>query len=147
MVRPIYETDETLEREEAIVTRLTYQWRCEAVKLPYKYHLDYALVRGDEIIAWCEVRDRSYTWEKINDLGGYMLAYAKWEKASMLNNISGLPFVLAVQCVDALKVAVFNPLPEMKPSIAGMPASKRGDWQDKEPCIFIPIERFDRVIP
>lgn len=148
MARPIYETEETLDREREIITRICHAWRCEAVKLPYKYNLDYALCRGDEILGWCEVRDRNYSWQRLDELGGYMLAYAKWEKAMMLAAISQLPFTLAVQCTDGLRVAIFkDPLPKLEPSIAGMPASKRNDWQDVEPCVFIPIEGFVREIP
>jgi hypothetical protein len=152
MARPMYETEEDLAREREIIKRLCNAWRCEAAKLPIKYALDYALIRDEQIIAWCEVRDRSggrgWSFDELDEMGGYMLSLAKWDMARTLSYLSHLPFTLVVKCTDATRAATFshgNFLP-YRPSMAGRTFESRGDWQDVEPCVFIPIENFDRVI-
>jgi hypothetical protein len=146
MVRPSYETIETLQDELTLIEKICHQWRCEAAKLPIKYLLDFALVREGEIIAWCEIKRRTYSFEDLDKMGGYMLALTKWQMACVLNKLSQRPFVLVVQCTDGIRAAVWETgnMPFLKPSIAGR--YDRGDWQDAEPCIFIPVSEFKKVI-
>lgn len=144
MTRPFFETDEQMALEREVMEKVCHAWRCCAAKLPIKYHLDYALHRDKDVIAWCEIRIREYSFARLEELGGYMLALSKWEYAGQLVQYTKRPFVLVVKATDATRAAVFEELPDLAPSISGR-ASPR-DWQDIEPCVFIPIADFKRVI-
>lgn len=144
MSRPFYETDESMAQELAVMEKVCHAWRCNAAKLPIKYHLDYALHRDKDIIAWLEIRVREYSFEKLEELGGYMLSLSKWDAAMTLNTVTKRPFVLVVKATDATRAAVFEDMPVLSPSISGR--GKPRDWQDTEPCVFIPISEFKRVI-
>lgn len=127
-----------------MVEKVCHAWRCEAAKLPIKYHLDYALHRDKDIIAWLEIRVREYSFQKLDALGGYMLALSKWEAAKQLVETTERPFALVVKATDGTRAAVFEDMPQLSPSISGRGTLR--DWQDTEPCVFIPIREFKRVI-
>lgn len=142
-MRPIYETEDYHKAERKVIDKICHGWRCDAVKLPIKYALDYALVREGNVIAWAEVKIReSYTFDQLDKMGGYMLALAKWQMANSLTAVSKKPFVLVVKAGDEVRAASYQELPTFDAAISGRTTKSRGDWQDIEPCIFIPIDEF-----
>lgn len=142
-MRPLYETDADLKREGSVVEKLEKLWRCQMSKLPIRYHLDYVAKRGDKAVAFCEVKTRNYTMDRIDQLGGYLMSIGKWSSAECLHRASGLPFMLVVQASDGLYYASFT---EFKPDDVLVRGRKdRNDWQDIEPCVVLNTQRFRKI--
>lgn len=141
MTRPLYETDEDLKREEAYLQDLKDYFGCGAVKLPIKYRLDYALLNGEEITGWLEIRIRNNRSDAYTE---YMISMDKWFKGIELYEQTNKPFFLAVRFLDKDMLFKYVGI--------GMKAIYRGrtknirDWQDTEPVIMIPMKYFLEVI-
>ncbi len=132
-MRPLYETDADLKREGSVVEILEKAWNCTMTKLPIRYHLDYVARRGDKAVAFCEVKTRNYTMQKIDQLGGYLMSIGKWSSAESLYRASGLPFILAVHATDGVYYASFTEFTPDDVLVRGR--TDRNDWQDIEPCV------------
>ena len=142
-MRPLYETDADLQREGSVVEKLEKLWSCQMAKLPIRYHLDYVAKRGDKAVAFCEVKTRNYTMDRIDKLGGYLMSIGKWSSAECLHRASGLPFLLVVQASDGLYYSSFT---EFKPDdVLVRGRTDRNDWQDIEPCVVLNTQRFTKI--
>ena len=142
-MRPLYETDADLEREGSVVGALEKLWDCEMVKLPIRYHLDYVAKRGDKAVAFCEIKSRNYTMQKIDQLGGYLMSIGKWSSAECLHRASGLPFILVVQALDGIYYASFTEFTPDDVLVRGR--TDRNDWQDIEPCVVLNTNKFRKL--
>lgn len=134
--RPVYETASTLRDEADTVAVIERAWRCKARKLPRAYRLDYALTRDGEVVAWAEVKCRGKRYDS------YMLSLHKWTAALELAARTDLPALLVVRWPDGVHFAPFEDRVE-RVAIGGR--TDRGDWQDVEPVVLLPSQRFRRV--
>lgn len=142
-MRPLYETQEDLNREDRFARVLENLWKCKFVKLPIKYHIDYVLTRNDLAVAFCEIKTRNYTWDEIDKMGGYLISIDKWSSAECLHRISRLPFLLVVKASDGL---YYSSVIDFKPdSVLVRGRTDRNDWQDIEPCVLLKTNRFTRL--
>lgn len=144
--RPTYESAGDRANEAEVSSIIALRWKCEAVKLPVKYRLDYALVRGVRVGAYLEVKDRPrYSWGYLADFGGYRLSQHKWIAAEKLALDMGLPFLLAVRAAGDLRYLKVKPGDKCDgpPIMAGR--KDRGDWQDQEPHVVFHVERFRKI--
>ncbi len=142
-MRPLYETDADLKREGSVVEILEKAWNCTMTKLPIRYHLDYVARRGDKAVAFCEVKTRNYTMQKIDQLGGYLMSIGKWSSAESLYRASGLPFILAVHATDGVYYASFTEFTPDDVLVRGR--TDRNDWQDIEPCVVLNTNKFKKL--
>ena len=143
-MRPTYETEADLAREDAVASIIEDQWKCKLVKLPNSYHLDFAATRGGKCVAFCEVKTRNYTMENIGHMGGYLLSLQKWIAARDMSMSSGVPFILVVRTLDGVYYSVFESdfLPD---NLLVRGRKDRGDWQDIEPCVLLKTSRFIKI--
>lgn len=141
-MRATYETEEDLQRESLVIKQVEAAWQCQAVKLSVKYSLDYALKRGDSMMAFCEIKTRNYSMTDIGKMGGYLLSLGKWMAAKQLSESTNLPFMLVVQTLDAVYYSK-NPFNHKKVLFRGR--TDRNDWQDVEPCVLLDTENFVRL--
>lgn len=136
--RPLYETTESLSEERLVAERIGEAWSCNPVKLARAYQLDFALCRDDAVQAWAEVKVRTKRYPT------YMLSLHKWLAAVELHERTGLPALLVVQWPDLLAYCALSGL--RRPLSVTMGGRRdRGDWQDMEPVVHIPLEFFNRV--
>lgn len=143
MSRPLYESQKDLDSESMVVETLGKEWNCSFSKMPIRYHLDYVAKRGDKAIAFCEVKTRNYTMQKIDEMGGYLMSIGKWSSAKNLYDCSGLPFILAVKTLDGIWWSSFK---EFKPDDILVRGRKdRNDWQDIEPCVLLDVKKFKKI--
>lgn len=56
----IYETEDNRTKENAFLSKIRLRFKCDSVKLPYSYKLDYALKRKREVSAWAELKVREF---------------------------------------------------------------------------------------
>lgn len=141
MIRPLYERQIDREKEAEIIALIERAWRVKAAKLKVALKLDYALSREGRVVAFAEVKARTYSWEQIDQLGGYMLSLDKWAQARSL--CSGLPFSLVVDAAGELRS--FTTRFDLAFPITLGGRKDRDDWQDMEPCILIPVRHFSPV--
>lgn len=141
MQRPLYERAIDRAKEREIISKIELKWNVKAAKLKTALKLDYALTRKGAVVAFAEVKARTYSWEQIDQLGGYMLSLDKWTQARTL--CAGLPFSLVVEASDELRC--FNTRFDLPFPVVIGGRKDRADWQDVEPCILIPVRHFKAV--
>jgi len=107
------------------------------VKLPRSYRLDWAALRNDAITAWIEMKRRYRTFDQYDDT---FLSLHKMIAAKELNAHTGLRCLFAVQFDDCLAYADLLDDFDWKITFGGR--TDRGDWQDVEPIVLIPMRAF-----
>ena len=139
-MRPLYETSGDRVAEKEIISKAEEAWGVKATKMPMKYKLDYALLRGGEVKAFAEVKNRP----KFN-YPTYLLSLDKWSKAIALSESTGKPSVLVVRLVDKVMYYVFSKS-DLPMEIREGGRWDRGDEDDIEPVVLIPIGKFKQVL-
>ena len=147
-MRQTYETKDDRERETEIATICARAWDCEALKLKIAAELDYVFHRGGEIHAVVEIKDRTsgrgYSSHDMDRMGGYMISACKYQSAKRWCETHTSAFVLIVRLTDGIFWRRWTQtLPRVDIALGGR--SDRGDWQDKEPCVFLPMSTFTRL--
>ena len=132
MSRPLYESPDNREAEEAIAHAIKLTWKCMVKKLPIRYEIDFALVR-EEVVALAEIKRR---YHRFGEYETYMISLGKVAKANSLT----LPCFVVVGWNDCIKWASLTNETPSKIEWGGR--TDRKDWQDEEPCAHYPIEIF-----
>jgi hypothetical protein len=147
MSRPLYETESDLTREGDMASAVEKAWKCNLMKLPIRYELDYVLRREYQTVAFCEMKTKSFPYENLDKNGGYAISLGKWMTAKTMSETSVLPFVLIVKLTDGLYYSTFGDgHNSFKPDdmvISGR--VDRGDWQDMEPHVIIRANKFKKL--
>jgi hypothetical protein len=145
MSRPIYETEKDRQAEMEIAQEFVRaKWDCDIFKNPIQYRVDFALLKpGNVVFAWAEIKTRP-KYRK-GDFSTYLLSLEKVIRGKELARETGKPAFLIVQWTDALGWMDFEDIrpDEWVIEIGGR--SDRGDPQDQEPCLMIPIRFFKRA--
>jgi hypothetical protein len=139
MSRPMYETQQDRDNEQALARLIAERFNCVMHKMPIKYTLDYAATRNNDVVAFVEMRRRKIPMERFDT---YMIALHKVIKAQELNNVTGLPCFLVIQWTDAVGMCRLDTCDH---SIEVGGSTRRGDWQDIEPMAHIPIHQFMEI--
>lgn len=132
----VYETPQDLRVEARIAEFLEGRWKCELKKLPKKYSADFLGYRNDKAVVLVEIKARSNTMTRYNT---YAISLYKCTMSLLLAQFTSLPFILVVQFTDYLtcvqiKESYLSSLKQM--------TNFRGDINDVEPCVHIPISEF-----
>jgi len=136
--RPLYESPRDRANESDVAGGIARAWGLAARKLPMQYRVDFALLDGDSVGAFLEVKDRSrYRSDAFPTL---ILSAAKYEAALSLTRAFGLPVFLAARWADRTGVRLIQPEKTLRLVLAGR--RDRGDWQDMEPCVAIDVRGF-----
>lgn len=135
MSRPMYETQEDLQRERQVMERLCEAWKVGCQKLPTKYVIDYGMLRDEKVVAWLEIKCRSKKYDEM------ILSAAKWFAGKDLARQTALSFVLVYAFPDS-SIHYLTIEPDMNPEIRFEGRTDRNDWQDREPCVILPLEWF-----
>ena len=142
MARKMYETKEHLKNEKIVADRLEKVWKCKLKKLSYKLMVDFAICKDDGIKGWVEVKCRKISYSVSPD---YMISMHKINFARQQSRETGLPFFLVVQFTDCL--CYWKDTGEKLPLRWGGVTKKYiRDEQDREPCYYIPIHFFNRIL-
>jgi hypothetical protein len=136
-MRPLYESQSDLQNEFAVAALLAKRWSCEFRKLPIKYGVDFAVCQGRDIVAFAEIKCRSYSYSQLDRLGGYMVSAHKWAVGLTLSRSFDVPLVLIVRLTDGI---FWTKDTSGKLVMGGR--SDRGDEQDIEPCVLLPMSSF-----
>lgn len=150
-MRPVYETPGDRAREAAVVDAFAAHYSLDTIKLPARYPLDFAVLRDSEdgkvITAFGEVKVRTHACGAFPTI---ILSVAKWAEGMALVERTGTRFLLLVgwdsgsdiRWVDLTTLLTTLTGP---PRIAPGGRQDRGDSDDTEPVIHVPIHVFRRV--
>lgn len=144
-MRPIYETDEDLDIEDRMMSAFVGDKPFYYVKQPYGFRIDYALFRdhGDDLVyAFVECKRRH---NKRMAYPKYMLSYEKWKAGIALAESFNCYFFVLVQWDDGLYFLQATPETAWDCDVRRGGRIDRGDPQDQEDCIFIPVNKFREV--
>ena len=144
--RKIRENEATQKVErELLQVFLRYAQHTDLVgeKLPRSYRLDFALYDQDGILrGWLECKGREAP-KRQKKYDSYMLAFAKWKCILLTKQTSKQPIYLVVGLPDGVwTVEVHGDLP-VRYGRGGR--TDRGDPEDTEPCVYIPMECFRQI--
>jgi len=135
--RPIYQTTRDLSNENKIKAIIEPKWRCELKKLPFAYHVDWMAMRANSPLAFIEIKWRENL--SISKYPEYMLSLNKWMMGKEYTNETKIPFILIVHFTEGTYYVKQDNL-EVRYGFGGR--YDRGDSQDVEPMVFIPIGAF-----
>jgi hypothetical protein len=142
--RPRYETEANKKREKACVKKLNGAWRRRLRKLPFSYHLDYALVQGEKVIVWLEIKGRSHSFATYDTL---ILSMLKWRTGIEWFRATGCPFVVVAALTDGNFYYVFREEDAYSFDITYTGRTKQTrDEADIEPVVHIPMDCFHPVV-
>jgi hypothetical protein len=137
-VRPRYETEDDLRREQFVADRLMEAASITLFKLPDSYGPDF--FHKHRII---EVKCRKHSSDTYPTL---LLALRKWRDGLFLAHLISGQFVVAVGFTDGIFTASVDPknLPTYEIVVGGRTRQTRDDG-DIEPVVHIPISDMTKI--
>jgi hypothetical protein len=143
MNRPMYESKVDLTHETKMKTFLETKWNCTLNKLPLKYQLDWMAMRGRDPMGFVEFKHREKL--SIDAYPRYMISLDKWMKAKQLCKEVEIPFIMVITFTEGTYYGVFahNGLHDVTYGFGGR--YDRGDAQDVEPMIYLPLKKFQKI--
>lgn len=139
MNRPLYETQQDRDNEQALARIIEKHFDCTLTKMPMKLSLDYMATRDGKAVAFMEMRRRK---NHMHAYGTYMLSLYKVKMASELTQATGLPCFLVVQWSDKAGIVKLPP-EDMYVAMGG--STRRNDPQDIEPMVYFDVARFKEM--
>jgi hypothetical protein len=93
------------------------------------------------VVAFIEIKVRKYSSAKIDEMGGYMISLSKIVAAKQFAMAAGIRSILAVSLTDGI---YYFPIDKKftTDDLAIKGRTDRGDWEDVEPCVLIPMNEF-----
>jgi len=142
-MRPTYETPSDRQKEAEVAKQLAFLWQCSLHKMKHANVVDYLMQKDGKSVAVLEVKCRTYSYEKLDGLGGLMLSAHKLQHAKHWRDTHQVAFILALGLpggIFAMSIKPEEDWPQFKLVVGGR--YDRGDTQDIEPCALIPMEKF-----
>ena len=141
-LRPVYETKNDLKNEKGIAKLVSDELDCTLVKLPRYYQLDFVIVTIGEggkkfITGMVEIKCRSIPKDKYDT---YMISADKFMVGLQYMQQFNLTIKLVVSWVDC--VGVYDFKEDTSYHIGFNGRYDRGDSEDVEPVVYIPIKAF-----
>jgi hypothetical protein len=139
-MRPIYETEEDLQKEERLALAFAQKYGAEAHKLPALYPLDYSYTKDGSVVAFMEIKIRTNSFAAYQT---YMISLSKITSARNIHITTGLPVLLAVKwgCGTVGFIDVNAPFENL--TMGGR--TDRNDEADIEPVVHWNMEAFTIV--
>lgn len=141
-MRPIYETDANRLAENEFLMKLAAPLGCNRVVRVTKrlYPVDALGYVGNRVHAFIEAKIRTNTVEAY---ATYMLSLEKFSKGAWLADCCNSEYVVAVQWANAFGCWRRSDPRINQPVIAMGGRTDRGDADDIEPVVHLPIEEFN----
>lgn len=133
--RPIYERQGDREAERTVADAIRRSWRCSLEPTPTLAPVDFLARRDGKLVGLIEVKVRK---NKIGAYQTYMIAASKLTTMLQLENMMGVPAILAVGWSDAIGWASPRSVADL--TVGGR--SDRNDRRDQELVAHIPTEKF-----
>lgn len=147
--RPIYENSETNAMEERFRGEFEGAFKnLKLRKLPRSYALDFAVWEksSDRVVALIEYKQRKYTSVQMERWGGIKISLNKIKHALEYQKLFNVPVRLIYKLSDNLEREYyrFDVTEEnvARCSVGFLELVSRGDWEDREPAMIIPMSLF-----
>lgn len=143
MKRPIYEDEASLKSERETALAIEKAWKCNLTKLPMKSKIDFLMKnKKGEPRAFVEVKNRACKRHKYPT---YMISLDKWVSGLSMSRFTEVPLVLVVSWDDEIGYVTCGAV--IKETTVNMGGREdRGDAQDIEPVVHIPIYLFETLV-
>jgi len=141
MNRPLYETQEDIQRETAVAAELSRAWKCDTRKFGKAYTLDYELLRDNEVVALCEIKCRFVSWDTYDT---YMISIQKIKEARKIADSRRLPAFIVVHYEDDIRFFHVNMEPDWTEQGG---RTDRDDPMDIEEVAHYKTERLTSIYP
>ena len=142
--RPMYENEASLKGEADTIFEVNKAWKVDLVKMPIKNKIDCLMKRKSDGTpkAFVELKRRA---RKRHKYPTYMISLDKWVAGMSLQATTNLPFILIVDWEDEIGyLKCFEANQETTINMGGR--KDRGDAQDIEPVVHIPIYLFETLV-
>lgn len=135
-MRPTYETQADRDHEQQVINLLCEKWGCEAWKTPTFYPVDWSLGSNRQVKAMAEIKFRNKSYSS------YLISLSKF--SDMLAGSNLLPYLLVICWPEEGKrvVRYAKVTPDLHKGIVHGGRTDRGDSQDVEPLVEIPMDKF-----
>lgn len=142
MNRPMYESSRDRANERSTIESYcrAHGDRVHALKMPVAYQIDWGVFHDDSLLCWAECKRRNVPK---NAYATFMVSLHKYMAGMDLSRVSGKPFLLIVEWNDGIGAHVCDGRAGRDIRPGGR--RDRGDWQDIEPVVHIPVEYFFEV--
>jgi|10_taG_2_1085330.scaffolds.fasta_scaffold229437_2 hypothetical protein len=154
-VRREYESTTDKDYEEVARMFLAGSWDCEIHSNPKFYQIDWTATRNGKVVSYIEYKHRrKYSWQKLEELGGYNLSLHKFMNMGVTTMMTLKPCFLVVDLKhdssDAREYWYAKIHNGQMKEVIGYEfgfwgRNDRGDSQDMEPSVTIPMSEFQRV--
>ena len=135
--RPIYETVADIRREADVAGVIASLWKCTTRKMKRLYSVDFALMRGKEVMAWAEIKCRDASYPT------FIISLKKWMDGLELAEASGSPFLIIVSWpVDGVRILMYHRVERKLIRVIFGGRTDRSDPDDVEPLVEIPVTSF-----
>lgn len=136
-MRPTYEAAQDVANERSVIDLLCAKWKCTAHKAPRFYETDWSLSKGGEVKAMAEVKFRNKSYPT------YILSLHKFTNL-LMGSIAGVRHMLIVCWPegDRRVVKYVEITHGLYTKVIHGGRRDRGDAQDVEPMVEIPMEKF-----
>ena len=138
--RQMYENKESLSLEDDFRQSIEERTKVSLKKLPISYRVDFAILDGTTVQGFCELKCRAVASKTYDTL---ILSLGKWE--ALLNLRRSAENMRSRICVRYTDGDFWYSVREDSPkevTVKWGGRSDRGDWQDMEPVVHIPISLF-----
>lgn len=141
--RPMYENEDSLKGEADTIFEVSKAWKAELVKMPVKNKIDCLMKsKSGDPRAFVELKRRACKRHKYPT---YMLSLDKWLAGLTMESGTNLPFILIVDWEDEIGfLKCSEVVAQINVNMGGR--KDRGDAQDIEPVVHIPIYLFETLV-
>lgn len=142
-MRPEYEREAHREAERAAKALIEQHANIELHKSPRYYHIDYFATRkgSDSVVGWLEVRGKQFSK---NSFPTFYTSIEKFIAVSRMGHITKRPAIIVAQWTDFIGFCEcdWKDASLFDIRLGGRTTNSRGDAQDIEPVIHIPVDFF-----
>lgn len=138
-MRKSYETTASRRAEEAVGRVVAKRIGLEVRQMPLKYPVDFAFAAGTEVRAFAEIKCREHHFGAFPTL---ILGLNKWAACRRLSEFSGVPALLVVRFGSEIR---WCRMPDHGLDVRIGGREDRGDWQDVEPVVHVPVRIFEQL--
>lgn len=125
--------------EDEVIRQFAASRNAMAVRMPLKSAIDWSLQAGPHITGWVEIKCRKVARDVYPTL---ILSAHKYINAMQMRNMFDIPLLIVVRYTDGL---YFWEVDGRKLDVRHGGRADRGDWQDVEPVVHIPVELFEKI--
>jgi len=145
-MRKIYETEEDLQREAAVIKQIEHSRKVRFLKLPMTWKVDGLILHKNKPFAWAEIKTRAFNWGEFPDV---ILSLKKLKAGLLLQKYlqgeSGkLELLFFVSSNSGIYYTKLRQESEYEVKIGGRYKDKRDEY-DVERVAHIPIEDFKKL--